>query len=132
MPVARVSVINGASESKCVSALIDTGSAYNLVAMTAAKTILGMTEHRIMSEGKVREVRPLDGKNRKIFGWKVDMRIKCDSTSTTSLVLREIWIYVMEETHPDYPVLIGQDGSFEERVLRHHNRAANQFWELRE
>lgn len=131
MPVVRVSVVRGHWESRSVGALLDTGAGYNIVAMSAATTMLGMTAERIRAEGTPAKVRPLDGKDRTIYGWQADLRLKADTFSTDSLLLPNTWIYVMEETHPQFAVLIGQFGGFEGRIFKHHNRPQNRFWELR-
>lgn len=127
MPVAVASIIYGGAESQPVGALLDTGSAINIVDMDFAEVCLGKTKAEI-KKGPSLSLGGMGGAKQWGFGWKVNVRLKATPTSTESLILRDAWIYACELKVPGFVVLIGQHSGLEERWFRHHNHPTNRHW----
>jgi hypothetical protein len=131
MPRAHFSVVTGGKESRRAAALIDTGASYIMIPVALSKDMLGVNPDEVKKSGKELNVSPISNKDIFIYGWQRDIRLRGNQFDQEFIEIQNAWVYVAEHTLTAFPVLFGQFDGFQERFLKHHNRAANRFWELR-
>ena len=129
-PVVRVAVAVQGHQSLFVDAILDTGAEMNIIEMSSAATMMGMTPSQIQ-QGRHINLGGLGNSAQPAWGWQVDLHLCPDSLSQVNMVLPSAWIYVTARTVANYPVLIGQFDGLQEKIFKHHNRSQNRFWELR-
>jgi len=127
MPYAWLSVEHRNRESRPVMALLDTGSAYNVLSMEFAAEMLEVDEGRIRS-AQPRSAPAMGGKLQ-LYPWKADIRLRASQVGGDSLLVRNTWIFVTDQESA-WPALFGQLTGFEEKWFRHHNHSRRRFWQL--
>jgi hypothetical protein len=113
-----------------VDGLLDTGSSLNLISLSSARTLLGLSQDEVKKGRKVSVV-GLGGRNSFAFGLEVDLRLKATTSSIEEFVWRRVWVYAVEAQLPLAQMLIGQSGGFEGKVFVHINRPEKKYWIVR-
>lgn len=131
MPIVRVGVVRGQNSSVEVDGLLDSGSACNLIPISAVRSLLGMTQDEAR-RGRRMSICGLGGSTSFAYGWQVDLRLRATTSASDCVLWRGVWLYVCDTPLPPIAqVLIGQSSGLEERVFVHLNQNRGRYWLIR-
>jgi hypothetical protein len=129
MPFVRACVIRSANTSIEVDALLDSGSAFNLIPLSSLKTLLGLSQDEAR-KGRQIAITGVGQSSSPAYGWQVDFRLRATTNSTDHFLWKRVWMYVCEATLPIGQILIGQSYGLEEKVFVHLNRSQKRYWQV--